>query len=328
MCGRTRSSLSSAAVARAAGAPEKSWKEREAYAPRANLHPGQAAAVLVLEGGARRLHTMRWGLVPSFHPGDKPFDFFRMFNARSETVGSKGVFKRLLRQPRRRCVAIFDGFYEWTADEESADKKKQPWYVSDGGAPLMLAGLWDTHRRPATEGEAAEMESFTLLTTSVSSELSWLHDRMPVILRGDGVDRWLAEPAETEEACAALLGLCRPAGGLRWHPVSKKMNSMAYEEADCATEVPLRKATPKITSFFAASPGTAKGGRKRAAEGPPPRSPPKKPKKPKEESPGGAAAVDRLVEMGFERGAAASALRDSGGDEALAVSMLLSGSQP
>lgn len=33
------------------------------------------------------------------------------FNARSETVASKGVFKRLL--ARQRCVVLAEGFYEW-----------------------------------------------------------------------------------------------------------------------------------------------------------------------------------------------------------------------
>ena len=33
------------------------------------------------------------------------------FNARSETVGEKGVFKKLL--SRQRCVVFLNGFYEW-----------------------------------------------------------------------------------------------------------------------------------------------------------------------------------------------------------------------
>lgn len=35
----------------------------------------------------------------------------RQFNARSETVPEKAIFKRLL--GRQRCVVLLNGFYEW-----------------------------------------------------------------------------------------------------------------------------------------------------------------------------------------------------------------------
>jgi putative SOS response-associated peptidase YedK len=64
-----------------------------------------------------------------------------MFNARSETVGSKGVFKRLL--PRQRCVVLLNGFYEW---KQEAGGKKQPYYISFGqDQVLRMAGLYDCY---------------------------------------------------------------------------------------------------------------------------------------------------------------------------------------
>lgn len=57
------------------------------------------------------MQTMAWGLVPSWTKmGDKP-DFFRMFNARCETVPEKSVFSRLL--GAKRCIVLLNGFYEW-----------------------------------------------------------------------------------------------------------------------------------------------------------------------------------------------------------------------
>lgn len=62
---------------------------------------------MISQGGERRLATMRWGLVPSFtKPGDR-IDFFRMFNARSETLVHKPAFRRLV--SARRCVVILSG---------------------------------------------------------------------------------------------------------------------------------------------------------------------------------------------------------------------------
>lgn len=80
------------------------------------------------------LEGMRWGLVPAFtKAGEKP-NFFRMFNARSETVPSKSIFSRLLTS--NRCIVCVDGFYEWK-DEH---KGKQPYYIHLKDRPLLFAG--------------------------------------------------------------------------------------------------------------------------------------------------------------------------------------------
>ena len=47
-----------------------------------------------------------------------------MFNARSETVHSNTVFKRLLKL-RRTCILLCKGFYEWAKE----GRIKQPYYV-------------------------------------------------------------------------------------------------------------------------------------------------------------------------------------------------------
>ena len=54
---------------------------------------------------------MAWGLVPSWTKMGDKLDFFRMFNARSETVPEKSVFSRLL--GAKRCIVPLNGFYEW-----------------------------------------------------------------------------------------------------------------------------------------------------------------------------------------------------------------------
>lgn len=82
------------------------------------------------------LEGMRWGLVPSFtKAGEKP-NFFRMFNARSETVPTKSIFSRLLQS--NRCIVCVDGFYEWK-DEH---KGKQPYYIHFKGRPMLCAGVF------------------------------------------------------------------------------------------------------------------------------------------------------------------------------------------
>lgn len=118
---------------------------RDAYFPSENCSPGARMGVLRLAGSNSQdedsekriiLEGMRWGLVPSFtKAGEKP-NFFRMFNARSETVPTKSIFSRLLQS--NRCIVCIDGFYEWK-DEH---KGKQPYYIHFKDRPMLCAGMY------------------------------------------------------------------------------------------------------------------------------------------------------------------------------------------
>lgn len=264
MCGRTR--LARAPEAIQAATQAKRWARREEYRPSSNLCPGRQSPVLHRgECGELELTTMHFGLVPSFTPeGAKP-DFFRMMNARSETVATQPAFRRLL--PRRRCCVLVDGFYEW-----QGGRVKQPFYVTRRGGPgadgtadagsggaderecggteraepplLWMAGLWD--RWACADG--AELLSYAILTADASPEIAWLHDRMPVILSAEGARAWL-DVDGTEPASA--LQHCRPACGLQWHKVHPRIGAVKYEGADA--HLPWRPC--QITAFF--RPGAA-----------------------------------------------------------------------
>ncbi|CAM9349074.1 unnamed protein product [Ectocarpus sp. 12 AP-2014] len=281
---------------------------------------------------------MRWGLVPSFtKKGDKP-DFFRMFNARSETAAEKPSFRRLV--GRRHGVVAFTGFYEWKRDEKG---ERQPYYFHYADdRPLLFAVLYDTWQQggdavqgygnggggeagssssssgggggigdgkavtttgggggradPAGGGEgglrgqAALLEreveeedrggslmfSYAVLTTKAAPRLEWLHERMPVILRGaQDAAAWMS--CKGQEASKFLKSHTPYSGeDLVWHPVSKQMNTMrrVYDAEDCSAAIELKKPgkpLPAITTFFKkrepheqqqqlASPGRRGGG--------------------------------------------------------------------
>jgi putative SOS response-associated peptidase YedK len=90
--------LPSGDVALAAGVSPKGWLSAEAHEPNENLHPGQHVPVIRMnDSNEPVLHTMRWGLVPEFTKKSTDvhdLDFFRMFNARSESCHEKSVFSR------------------------------------------------------------------------------------------------------------------------------------------------------------------------------------------------------------------------------------------
>jgi putative SOS response-associated peptidase YedK len=216
MCGRSRCALAPEEVT-ARYRTARSWENREQYQPKNNVSPGSATPIVLLDrSGHLIIRTMTWGLVPSFtKPLEKP-DFWRMFNARSESIREKPSFRRLV--PSKRCIVLLNGFFEWKKEEGS--KNKQPYYVylvnekTKEEEPMAMAGLWDVWYRGGPEEEEGKEEHFegeeqlkiedgmsgdvahqvkgkevlytyTILTTESSERLKWLHDRMPVILKDE-----------------------------------------------------------------------------------------------------------------------------------------------
>ena len=90
--------------------------------------------------------------------------------------------------------------------------------LSDDGAPLAFARLWEGWRDPAGE----VLRTFTIATTAANEDMAQLHERMPVILEPAAWPVWMGEK---EGDFAALLRLA-PAGTVRLWPVSRAVNSV------------------------------------------------------------------------------------------------------
>lgn len=222
-------------------------RQAERLRPRYNMGPmSYVPVVRHTEGGevcgcekgspAREVCAMRWGLVPAFAKSAEDFDFFKggssTFNARVEGCASSGIWRRLVE--RRRCVVLFDGFYEW----KTSGKSKIPMFIrhrdeyagqaigwpcqgaaeedpeapqvggADGPrhAPLLLAALYDAWQPPgegsgetAANGGKAQgevLESTAILTMDpMGTPMERVHDRMPVFLNPETASMWL-DPAK------------------------------------------------------------------------------------------------------------------------------------
>ena len=70
------------------------------------------------------LHSMKWGLIPSFSKTSKGIGF-RTINARIETIKSKPTYRRLVNS--KRCIVLFQGYYEWKGISR---KEKQPYFFT------------------------------------------------------------------------------------------------------------------------------------------------------------------------------------------------------
>jgi putative SOS response-associated peptidase YedK len=175
------------------------------------VHP-----VVRLDAGQRVIQPGIWGFSAAA-PGRPP-----LFNARAETAPIKDSFRDAF--VNGRCVIPADGFYEWAG---SGDARRPFWLHRADGKLLLFAGLYQLS---PTGGR------FTILTTGPNAIVSALHDRMPVVLAPDQVDRWLRRGDP---------GLLRPAPDdtLVATPVSPRVNSVRNDDPACL-EPPPTEAPP------------------------------------------------------------------------------------
>ena len=222
------------------------YGERPNFPPRYNVAPTQPIPTVRLAEGKCTFALMRWGFIPAWV--DDPKNFSLLINARGESVLDKPAFRNAMR--RRRCLIPADGFYDWRAGEP-----KRPYFVrAKSGAPLALAGLWETWTGPNGE----ELDTTAIVTTRATSALSAIHERMPVIVAPEAFDLWLDCAAVEAEAAAALIAPA-PEALLECYEVSPAVNRVANDSAELIA--------PASAAAGAASPATE------------PKSAPAKPKK-------------------------------------------------
>ncbi|MGH2477596.1 MAG: SOS response-associated peptidase [Candidatus Limnocylindrales bacterium] len=185
--------------------------------PHFNVAPTDEAFVVVQRDDRRAITAYRWGLVP--HWSSDPKGGSRMFNARAETITTSPAFREAFK--RRRCLVPVDSFYEWKRE----GTVRQPYLVVRAdGRPLALAGLWAGWKDPETD---TVRRTFTIVTTTPNAAVAGLHDRMPVILRDEAWDAWLAQTSGAVEP-SELIAMLQPTDevDLRIYPVNRYVNDV------------------------------------------------------------------------------------------------------
>lgn len=154
--------------------------------PRYNVALATRMPVVACAENGPEVRGMRWGLV---RPGEKSEGAPRLLaNARAETVAALGAFRGGVE--RRRCLVPANGFYEWRAEAG----EKQPFlFHLRSRKPFAFAGIWEP------EGNGLP-ETYCILTTEPNEVVAPVHNRMPVILTGATIPRWLGSgPLEEAE---------------------------------------------------------------------------------------------------------------------------------
>ncbi len=184
----------------------------------------------------RRLAPLVWGLVPSW--SKQATGGARMINARVESVAEKPAFRRAF--SLRRCILPADGFYEWYLPLESraggpgagSKPKKQPFFIHRAdGSRLAMAGIYEIWRDPAKnrDDDDAWLRTCSVITTQATDAAGHVHERMPMVIRREAIDRWL-DPGLTDAAAALdLLGVT-DADLLEAYAVSTAVGNVANNE--------------------------------------------------------------------------------------------------
>lgn len=150
--------------------------------------PGPIVRASESNPGAFELVVRRWSW-PS--PNGKP-----VYNFKSEGRAF----------PSGRCLALADGFYEFTAPKEPKQKTKDRWLFSAAEHPLVAIAA-------ITRANSQVGEAFTLLTAEPGEDVSPYHHRQIVVLPPSAWRPWLegaaerdllkAQPGGTLTVCAA-----------------------------------------------------------------------------------------------------------------------------
>lgn len=218
MCTRYTLHKPADALRAVAGSLGVSLEFAEPFLPRFNMAPSIVAPVILAEEGAPRLRALRWGLLP---PADRGRPGQRMLpNARAESMTKLPAFRAAAAE--RRCLVPANGFYEF----KDLGRRKEPHlFTLPDEAPFAFAGLWEP-----PEGEMPG--TFCILTTEPNAAMAPIHNRMPVVLTGGALGRWLGECPLAAEALEELIRP-PPPDFLVSRRVNSYVNNSRHEGPEC-----------------------------------------------------------------------------------------------
>ena len=131
--------------------------------------------------------AMRWGYT---FPNSKP-----VINARAETAAIKPMFKDGMKQ--RRCLIPATHYYEWEhRGRQSIKYAIRP----ERSRMLYLAGIYHLEKH-----DDVIVPTFTVLTREASPGISFIHDRMPIILPSEIITDWLDSRNDAVEVIQAAM---------------------------------------------------------------------------------------------------------------------------
>lgn len=137
--------------------------------------------------GARAVFPMKWGFTGKT----------LLMNARTETAPVKATFRDAWAS--HRCIVPASWYFEWEHITGNDGKKRtgDKYLIQPKGSSMTwLCGLYRIENG---------LPVFVILTREPGEEIRFIHDRMPLILPGDRVDKWIRPDVKPEELIDAAL---------------------------------------------------------------------------------------------------------------------------
>ena len=196
-------------------AEPEAWEIKTRY----NGAPTQEFAVCRLNSqGDRSVSLLRWGLVP-FWANDRSIAS-RLINARAESVNSKPSFRNAFRS--RRCLIPASGWFEWS----HVGTRKQPYFIASADDEVLsFAGIWELWDK-----EGDPVETFSIITTAATPNLSDIHHRQPAVIPQSAFDDWFDPSSSTSDLLNYLKN--PDAHSYRYYAVSTRVNNVRNDVAD------------------------------------------------------------------------------------------------
>lgn len=156
------------------------WQKRgSAVKTYGEIYPTDVAPVIAPNrSGKRSVFPMKWG----FNENSL------IINARVETASQKPTFKNAWKS--HRCIVPASYYYEWEHLTENKLKKvTDDRYVIQpkGDSCTWLCGLYRFEN---------DMPVFVILTRAADTGISFIHDRMPLIMPGNLINDWISPDSD------------------------------------------------------------------------------------------------------------------------------------
>tara|TARA_B100000902_G_scaffold76920_1_gene81693 strand:+ start:385 stop:1023 length:639 start_codon:yes stop_codon:yes gene_type:complete len=173
------------------------------------IRPNDPVLVIKNEGKIKTTF-MSWGFISPW--AKDPFDKKRPrpFNARSETIEEKKLFRGSWKY--KRCLIPASGFFE-----------KKYRIRKENYETFWLGGIWSKWSSP----EGAEFESCCILTTEPNDLLKPIHNRMPVIVPNGYEEQW-TEQVKGADGLKELIPIMKGFSSSGW--ITEEFNKRSTDQ--------------------------------------------------------------------------------------------------
>ena len=158
------------------------WDKRIEIVTSGEARPANVVPVIAPDrSGMRRVFPMKWGF------SGKTL----LLNARTETAADRPTFKEAWRS--HRCIVPASCYFEWEHLTGPDGKKRTGTKYRIRPKDSTMTWLCGLYR--VEEG----LPVFVILTREPGEEIRFIHDRMPLIMPDDLVEKWIAPGSSPED---------------------------------------------------------------------------------------------------------------------------------